>query len=110
MRVWLDDIRDPADSDIRRGFGSVGDEVWVKTVEEAIGLLRSGEVTSISLDNDLGEGLGEGYGVALWVEEQAFLGNLQPLTIMAHTQNPVARGKMYAAFKNARRYWKSAQQ
>ena len=36
MRVWLDDLRDPAAPHIQRGYGSRGDEVWVTTAEQAI--------------------------------------------------------------------------
>jgi hypothetical protein len=44
MRVWLDDRRPPPD----------GEWAWVKTPEEAIELLATGEVSEISLDHDLG--------------------------------------------------------
>jgi hypothetical protein len=43
VRVWLDDVRKAPE-----GW------VHVKTPEEAIDLLRSGEVEEISLDHDLG--------------------------------------------------------
>ena len=54
MKVWLDDLRNPLDPYYQKKYGAAGNEVWVKSVEEAITLLKKGEVESISLDNDLG--------------------------------------------------------
>jgi hypothetical protein len=59
MRIWLDDLREPPDE----GW------VWVKTIEEATNLLANGQVESLSLDNDLGEGFPEGRRLALWMAE-----------------------------------------
>jgi hypothetical protein len=106
MKVWLDDERDPADPQIIKGFGSSADLIWVKTVEEAIKLLETGEVTWISLDNYLGFGLREGYEVARWLEEQAALGQLKPLQVYAHTMNPVRGREMRICILNMRRYWR----
>lgn len=105
MRVWLDDLRDPRLPHIQAGYGSRGDEVWVKTVEEAIALLKTEAVTWISLDNDLGEGLAEGYMVARFIEEAAFFQTLAPLEVHAHSDNCVANPRMQAAISNAHRYW-----
>lgn len=44
--LWLDDIRDPVK------YGAAG-FTWVKTADEAIDLLRTGEVERASLDHDL---------------------------------------------------------
>jgi len=57
MRLWLDDVRDPE----KREYFGVNDEVhlpsmnwvWVKTYEQAIAALETGEVTCASLDHDL---------------------------------------------------------
>lgn len=46
MRLWLDDVRDPV------LHGAIGFH-WVKTAEEAISCLRSGQVRFASLDHDL---------------------------------------------------------
>ena len=59
MKVFLDDkIKEP-----------VG---WVRTytVEKTIEALKTGTVTHLSLDNDLGEGLKEGHKVLEWLEEK----------------------------------------
>src|SRR5438874_440751 len=61
MKVFLDDIR-PA---------PIG---WnlVRGIKKAIDLLKTGEVTEISLDHDLGVEIevGTGYDVLLWIEDQ----------------------------------------
>ncbi|MFT5679648.1 MAG: hypothetical protein ACI8RZ_000552 [Myxococcota bacterium] len=105
MRVWLDDLRDPTLAHIQAGYGSTGDEVWVKTVPEVMALLKTGQVRSISLDNDLGEGEVEGYAVACFIEEAAWMGTLAPLEVFAHSDNSVANPRMRAAIGNAQRYW-----
>lgn len=90
MKVFLDDERPTPDG-------------WVRayTAPEAIGLLKTGKVTEISLDHDLGpEEAGTGYDVCLWVEEQVFSTAFNfdtpfALPIMAvHSANPVGRQRM----------------
>jgi hypothetical protein len=105
MKVWLDDERDPSDPKIIEYFGSTPDMVWVKTPWDAIKLLETGEVTWISLDNDLGPDVTEGYTVAQWLERKAFKGEIAPLEVEAHTQNPVRKKDMYVAIRNMHRYW-----
>jgi hypothetical protein len=46
IKLWLDDICDPVQ------HGKIG-WVWVKTAEEAINLLKTGNVVRASLDHDL---------------------------------------------------------
>jgi hypothetical protein len=76
MRLWLDDIR-PASE----GW------TWVKTAQEAIDFLKTGEVTEASLDHDLGEDQPEGRTVALWMAEH----DVWPKDSVAiHSGNPVA--------------------
>jgi hypothetical protein len=104
MRIWLDDERPmPADYDLH-----------VRTVEEAIAVLEKGDVSEISLDNDLGTGLREGYDVAKWIEEAAFKhsqgeGGIPFTRVHIHTQNPAAKQKMKLALRNAHRYWRNLQ-
>lgn len=79
MRVFLDDKRPCPE-----GW------VLVQTPEEAIELLRQGQVSLISLDHDLG--LPEprnGYMVVKWIEEQVFLYNYKPPEIRVHSANSV---------------------
>jgi hypothetical protein len=89
MKVWLDDRRPPRDPDW----------VWVKTPEEAIELLATGEVTEISLDHDLGlldrSPEATGYDVVLWVEHQVATGGfVPPEVIVVHSANSSAAPKM----------------
>ena len=101
MQVWLDDER-PAPS----GW------IHVKTPWEAIELLKTGNVTEISLDNDLGllsyDPPNEGYDVAKFIEQGAITGTLPQLQVYIHTQNPVAKTKMKMAIQNAYRAWQNA--
>ncbi len=110
LKVYLDDERTPPDD----GW------VLVKTPAQAIALLETGEVSHLSLDHDLGddEGIGTGYDVVLWMEEQVFLterGNfynahkgigqtittrfIPPENITVHTANVSARVKMEQGIK-----------
>ncbi len=110
IRLWLDDERDPRDPVIQQRFGAHGDELWVRTVEQAIDVLtREGAaVVSVSLDNDLGipGSENEGFRVARFLEQRAGEGVAPPPPeLKVHSANPVRRDEMLAAFANARRYW-----
>lgn len=89
MKIFLDDIRD----------APVG---WARTytAEETIELLANNNVTEISLDHDLGEGIVEGYKVLTWIEEQVYSNFYIPPIIHIHTANPAGRKRMVAAVKN----------
>lgn len=81
MKVYLDDERETPPG-------------WVRahTVEETIDLLKSGRVTDLSLDNDLGDGFQEGFKVLDWMEiEVAQKGFKPPENISAHSGNPVRK-------------------
>ena len=99
MRVWLDDARPMP-------------EGWthhVTTANEAIALLETGCVVSISLDHDLGEEsvTGTGYTVACWIEEAAHEGRIKPIEVALHSANPVGVTRMRAAINGAQRAWDS---
>jgi hypothetical protein len=94
MNIWLDDERPMPE----------GYDIHVKTAEEAIELLKSGKVTSISLDHDLGQDK-TGYDVAKWIEEAAYDGRLAPIHLVIHTQNVAGRANIAAALQNANRFW-----
>jgi len=84
MKVYLDDERQTPD-----GWERV---YWP---EEAIELLKSGNVTEISLDHDLGDDeRGTGYDVILWIEEAVVLDGFVPPNIKVHSANSSARAKM----------------
>jgi hypothetical protein len=94
MFLWLDDQRNPAT------HGAIG-AVWVKTYEETIAQLETGEVTVLSLDHDLtlDQTLGltdhqhTGYDVIVWMEEN----NVWPERVFVHSQNASGRLKMLQA-------------
>lgn len=102
MNIWLDDLRDPAE------FRPGEDWVWVQTAHHCIDLLRYGGCDTLSLDHDLGDddGLGTGYDVAKWLEEQAFTGNLDviPESIKVHSANAVGRKRIDAAIASTHRF------
>ena len=86
MKVYLDDERVAPE-----GWR------WVKWPDEAIELLKTGKVTHISLDHDLGDDeRGTGYDVVLWMEEAVATAGFVPPTITVHTANSAARVRMEA--------------
>lgn len=89
MKVYLDDERTTPNGWIRVYWPS-----------EAIELLKSGQVTMISLDHDLGDDeRGTGYDVVLWIEEQVALYGFVPPKIAVHSANVSARNKMEAGIR-----------
>lgn len=93
MKVYLDDERPtPA--------GWLG----VRWPEEAISLLKTGEVEELSLDHDLGDDeRGTGYDVILWIEEAVVTTGFKPPQIHVHSANTSARGKMLAGIASIER-------
>lgn len=94
MKVFLDDER-------------AAPEGWApaRWPDEAISLLRSGEVTHLSLDHDLGDDRhGTGYDVLLWIEREVVLHSYAPPEhIWIHSANPAARQRMLAAIESIRK-------
>lgn len=77
-------------------------EGWfgVKWPDQAIELLASGCVNSISLDHDLGDDeRGTGYDVVIWIERQMFEGGFQAPYMQVHSANSSARAKMEAGIE-----------
>ena len=92
MKLYLDDERE----------APVG---WVRVrwPEEAIELLKTGQVTDLSLDHDLGDDArGTGYDVVLWIEEAVETGGFLPPRIVVHSANASARAKMEAGLESIR--------
>ena len=86
MLVFLDDERVTPDG-------------WVRVYwpNEAIELLKTGQVKVLSLDHDLGnDDRGTGYDVVLWIEEAVVLRAFKPPKIIVHSANSSARQKMLA--------------
>jgi len=94
MKLWIDDMRPmPKDYDI-----------LAKTANQAISILSKRDITHVSFDHDLG-GEKTGYDVAVWVEGEAYLGNIKPFTYTVHSANPVGAKKIKDAMLKAERYW-----
>lgn len=89
MKIFLDDMRPAPDNSW----------ILVKTPQEAIKLIMSGQVEEASLDHDLGAGQPTGYDLLKWVEEEVFNNNFEPPIFHIHSANPVGRRNMYAAIK-----------
>lgn len=95
MRLYLDDVR-PTPSGWARAY----------TPDQAIAILRTGKVTDISFDHDLGLPEPEnGHKVALWIEEAAFNGQINPLSWSVHSSNGPGRQNITNAMKSAERFW-----
>ncbi len=89
MKVYMDDERETP-------------EGWLRsyTVEETISLLETREVTDLSLDNDLGEGLQEGYKVLDWLEEIVYFDKTFPIPVVTvHSANASRVQYMQRALK-----------
>ncbi|MEZ9708863.1 cyclic-phosphate processing receiver domain-containing protein [Vibrio breoganii] len=90
MQVYLDDERPTPKG-------------WVRAYwpNEAIELLKTGVVTEISLDHDLGDDArGTGYDVVLWIEKEVFISGFIPPDIKVHSANSSARIKMENGIAN----------
>jgi len=101
MQLWLDDIRDPKDH-------GKPDAIWVKTAEEAMAILRKGEVSFISFDHDLGTEL-DGHDVASEIERLVFEDKIPMPQWAVHSANPVGEAEITAAMKSAERFSNSSQ-
>lgn len=89
MKVYLDDERKTPEGYVR-----------VYWPDEAIELLKTGNVTEISLDHDLGDDVrGTGYHVVLWIEEAVYTTDFIPPKINVHSANSSARDKMLLGIK-----------
>ena len=94
MKVYLDDERPVPDG-------------WTlaRWPEDAIALLKTGQVTDISLDHDLGDDAhGTGYDVILWIEEEVATNQFIPPNITVHSANTSARQKMELGIASIQRY------
>jgi len=93
VKVYLDDERTPPSG-------------WklVSTPKEAIELLKSGKVTDISLDHDLGDdkNIGTGNDVLLWIEKQVITKGFDAPNINVHSANISAKKKMELGIKKIR--------
>lgn len=94
MKLWLDDEREAP-------------EGWQRTYTATgcIGALRTGKVTHLSLDHDLGTEA-TGYDVLCWIERAQRV-NVPAFAlpeIAIHSANPVGRARMEAALRSIRNW------
>ncbi len=101
MKVYLDDERPKPEFY----------DTYVSSADDCIALLKTGTVTDLSLDHDLGlygkDKTGKtGYDVAKWIEQAIYTGELKDLPrIRLHTQNAVGKDNMRAALSKAYSFW-----
>jgi len=95
MRIFLDDVRIPSDN--------LGKVIVVRDAQTAMDLVRTGNVTWISFDHDLGTDL-TGYDVAMLIEELVFMGNIRCPEWHIHSANPVGRERIRAAMRGAEKF------
>lgn len=96
MKVWLDDLREAP-------------EGWVRAYwpEDVITHLKTGFVTQISLDHDLGIQNGKDRNameVINWIEEQVVLNKFVPPEIFIHSANSVGIGNLRRAITQIEKY------
>lgn len=92
MRIFLDDIRLPSDN--------LGEVIVVRDAKTAMDLVKTGKVTWISFDHDLGTDL-TGYDVAMLIEEMVFMGDIRCPEWDIHSANPVGRERIRIAMTAA---------
>jgi uncharacterized protein (DUF2249 family) len=74
---------------------------------EAINLLKTGKVTKIALDHDLGnpDEVGNGHLVSDFIEEAAYFNTIPRLTWSIQSSNGPEVQRMSVALKRADAYW-----
>ncbi len=85
-------------------------EGWLRayTANEAIAHISTGKLKEVSLDHDLGDldgDCGDGYEVACYIEEAAWLGKIPRLRWTVHSMNPTGAEKMRMALYSANKAW-----
>lgn len=102
MKIFLDDERSAPPG-------------WtlIKSVSETIDQLKTGKVTDLSLDHDLGDAKDAyledrkeitGYNVLQWLDEQVTCHNFKaPKNIQVHSANASAHQKMIQAIERIKR-------
>lgn len=94
MKVWLDDLRA-----LPPGY-----DVLAKNYDECVAFLKTGKVTHLSLDNDLGEPM-EGRHVIDWLYEPAYERTIPPIRMQIHSSNGGAIPAMLQGINQLYLYW-----
>lgn len=111
IRIYLDDLRPtPATLWVDRYEDTPRTYTHrCYTAQEAIDLLKTGKVSFISFDHDLGdyEPGGSGYDVAKYIELAVHLGHIPLPEYAIHSANPVGVKNIDAAMRSAGRVWET---
>lgn len=96
MKIWLDDIREPPDSEW----------VWIKDAQECANYVyfNRKNIDFISFDHDLGTSF-TGYDVAKYIESLAYTKKIKPFLWAIHSQNPVGAERILMAMNKVEQYW-----
>ncbi len=107
MRIYLDDLRPtPAGIDGSLERPPLAYTHRCYTAQEAIDLLKTGQVEFISFDHDLGETEnGTGYDVAAYIEHAVHDGEIPMPDWDVHSANPVGANNINVAMTVAGRHW-----
>ncbi len=95
IRLWVDPVRDMPD-----GFNA-----RARDVMETLKYLRSGMVSSICL-NHSSEDEKTSRDIALWIREQAFLGDLPRLSWTVNADEPESASGIIRALQSAEEQWR----
>jgi hypothetical protein len=96
MRIFFDDERETPPG-------------WERVYrpDEAIAVLKTGRVTEISLDHDLGDDVrGTGYDVSLWIEEAVVVDSFVLPRICVHSVNSFRQKTLFSSVAS----WKLSHQ
>jgi hypothetical protein len=80
-------------------------DVHVKTAQHAINIIKTGCVTHISFDHDLGDGNGKGYDVASHIEQAAYCNEIPRIVWDVHSQNVPGTLSISLAMRQADKFW-----
>lgn len=97
MKLWLDDKREkPPEYDVH-----------VTSAFDAIDLIKTGVVTKIGLDHDLGDEaiFGNGHMVSDFIEEQAYFNKIPRIDWSIQSSNGPEIARMTVALCRADTYW-----
>ena len=95
LKLWVDDVRLPPS-----GW------IWAKDYAEAMLYIRSGTISQISLDHDLGEASKKtGYDIACQIEALAQQGLIPPMIWAVHSANPIGKQRIISALQSAQKFW-----
>ncbi len=102
MKLWIDDQLNEKDMPARwTPPGWTG----VKTTLGACRLIKTGKVTAVNFDHDLGEGNGSGYIIARYIEKLAYERKIGRIEWFVHSGNPTGASNIERAMKSAEKFW-----